>query len=196
MVVRPKLRPKRRSEAPVTRCAHGLSPRGKCTGTFILTVGCALVTVVIPYGHCGPHHGQGGWRGIPGNSLGQGFTSSSTLTHLLGVSGAPTGTVGGAAVGRRSMRVWDPSSRWARGFLGRRYSATHTECRHRKKNRVCNANWGPKRRLVVKNERFVTLALYTCHVYLAMILYKEPERPRNMPTLGAPGEDEGGPRLP
>ena len=70
-----------------------------------LTVGCALVTVVILYGHCGPPHGQGSWRGVPGISLGQGFTSSSTLTHLLGVSGAPTGTVGGAAAGRRSMRI-------------------------------------------------------------------------------------------
>ena len=43
------------------------------------------------------------WRGIPGNSLGQGFTSFSTLTHLLGISGAPTGTVGGAAVGSGSI---------------------------------------------------------------------------------------------
>ena len=43
---------------------------------------------------------RGAGGGIPGNSLGQDFTSSSTLTHLLGVSGAPTGTVGGAAVGR------------------------------------------------------------------------------------------------
>ena len=48
---------------------------------------------------------RGAGGGIPGNSLGQGFTSSSTLTHLLGVSGAPTGTVGGAAVGRRSMSL-------------------------------------------------------------------------------------------
>ena len=46
---------------------------------------------------------RGAEGGIPGNSLGQGFTSSSTLTHLLGVSGAPTGTVGGAAVGSGSI---------------------------------------------------------------------------------------------
>ena len=40
---------------------------------------------------------SGAEGGIPGNNLGQCFTSSNTLTHLLGVSGAPTGTVGGAA---------------------------------------------------------------------------------------------------
>ena len=77
----------------------------KFTGTYILTVGCALVTVVILYGQCVDHPmARGTEGGVPGNSLGQGFTSSSTLTHLLGVSGAPTGTVGGAAIGRRSMR--------------------------------------------------------------------------------------------
>ena len=46
--------------------------------------------------------GVGG--GIPGNGLGQGFTSPSTFTHVLCVSGAPIGAVGGAADGRRSMQ--------------------------------------------------------------------------------------------
>ena len=69
-------------------------------------VGCALVTVVILYGHCGPLHGQEscGW-GISSNSLGQCFTSSSTLTHPSSGRSAvlrrvPT-TVGGVANGRR-----------------------------------------------------------------------------------------------
>ena len=38
---------------------------------------------------------KGAGGGIPGNSLGQGFTRSSILTHLLGVSVAPTGTSDG-----------------------------------------------------------------------------------------------------
>ena len=45
--------------------------------------------------------GAGG--GIPGNDLGHGSTSPSTFTHVLGVSGAPIGAVGGAADGRRNM---------------------------------------------------------------------------------------------
>ena len=46
---------------------------------------------------------RGAGGGIPGNDPGQGSTSPSTFTHVLGVSGAPTGTVGGAADGRRNM---------------------------------------------------------------------------------------------
>ena len=46
---------------------------------------------------------RGAGGGIPGNDLGQGSTSPSTFTHVLGVSGAPTGAVGGAADGRGSM---------------------------------------------------------------------------------------------
>jgi len=46
---------------------------------------------------------RGAGGGIPGNDLGQGSTSPSTFAHVLGVSGAPIGAVGGAADGRRSM---------------------------------------------------------------------------------------------
>ena len=42
---------------------------------------------------------RGAGGGIPGNDLGQGSTSPSTFAHVLGVSGAPTGAVGGAADG-------------------------------------------------------------------------------------------------
>ena len=45
---------------------------------------------------------RGAGGGIPGNDLGQGSTSPSTFAHVLGVSGAPIGAVGGAADGRRS----------------------------------------------------------------------------------------------
>ena len=45
--------------------------------------------------------GAGG--GILGNDLGQGSTSLSTFAHVLGVSGATIGAVGGAADGRRNM---------------------------------------------------------------------------------------------
>ena len=68
---------------------------------------------------------RGAEGGIPGNSLGQGFTSSSTLTHLLGVSGAPTGTVGGAAVDSGSIEnivALYHNSRLTRGFLRRPHS--------------------------------------------------------------------------
>ena len=46
---------------------------------------------------------RGAGGGIPGNDLGQGSTSTSTFAHVLGVSGAPIGAVGGAADGRRNM---------------------------------------------------------------------------------------------
>ncbi len=41
--------------------------------------------------------------GIPGNDLGHGSTSPSTFAHVLGVSGATIGAVGGAADGRWNM---------------------------------------------------------------------------------------------
>ena len=123
-----------------------LSIRGKFTGTFILT----LWLCVDHYGHCGSPHGQGSWRGDPwpGNSLGQGFTSSSTLTHLLVVSGAPTGTVGGAAVGSGSIEcvvALYRNSRLTRGFCGGR-TQHHPPSVIAAKSRVCNANCGTGRR--------------------------------------------------
>ena len=51
----------------------------------------------------GHHIARGAGGGIPGNDLGQGSTSTSTFAHVLGVSGAPIGAVGGAADGRRNM---------------------------------------------------------------------------------------------
>ena len=95
--------------------------------------------------------GVGG--GIPGNDLGQGFTSPSTFTHVLCVSGAPIGAVGGAADGRRSMQ---------KTSFGTAISVPHAVLRgggrthHHPmsaaaaKNRVVNAHGGPKRRPVVK----------------------------------------------
>ena len=145
----PAARSRQRRRAPARRHAHGharprharwASGRERIAiaypGTFILTVGCALVTVVIIYGHCGPPHGQGSCRGVPGNSLGQGqgFTSgvpgSSTLTHAS--SGGLRCSVG---YRRRCCRrpsehkinvVWDPSSRCTRVFLRQSHSASPT----------------------------------------------------------------------
>ena len=39
---------------------------------------------------------RGAGGDIPGDGPGHGFTGSITCTHVMGVSGAPTGTVGGA----------------------------------------------------------------------------------------------------
>ena len=56
---------------------------------------------------------RGGGGDIPGNNLGQGFTSPSTFTHAPGVYGARTGAVGGAADRRLTVTFGerrDPSS--------------------------------------------------------------------------------------
>ena len=85
---------------------------------------------------------------IPGNRIGQGFTGSSTLTHLLGVSGAPTGTVGGAAVGSGSMRSMSPCTAVRVGhavFCGGG-TQQHPLSAATAKNRVLNANCGTGRR--------------------------------------------------
>ena len=71
---------------------------------------------------------RGATGGIPGNGLGQCSTRPSTFTHVLGVSGAPTGAVGGAADGTQWVVL----------------SATIA------KNRVGNAHAGPKRRRSVE----------------------------------------------
>ena len=48
---------------------------------------------------------------IPDNDTGQGINSSSTYTHVQGAYGAPTGAVGGAAVGRRNALCGSSISR-------------------------------------------------------------------------------------
>ena len=104
---------------------------------------------------------RGAGGGIPGNNLGQCCTSSSTLNHLLGVSGAPTGTVGGAAVGRRSMRMtsFGTPVRVGHAVFCGGGTQQHPLSAATAKNRVCNANWGPKRRLggkMIVSLRFCT----------------------------------------
>ena len=59
---------------------------------YSCTVWLPLCSTVAPLAR-----GVGG--DIPGNGLGQGFTSSSGCTHLLGASGAPIGLPSGAADG-------------------------------------------------------------------------------------------------
>ena len=94
--------------------------------------------------------GVGG--GIPGNGLGQGFTSPSTFTHVLCVSGAPIGAVGGAADGRRSMQKTSFGTAISVPHAVLRGGRTHNHpmSAAAAKNRVVNAHGGPKRRPVVK----------------------------------------------
>jgi len=80
--------------------------------------------------HCGPPHGQGSWRGDPWQYQQHRPKASpvpALFTHLLGVSGAPTGTVGGTAVGRRSMRIssFGTPFRVAHAVLRRRHWHHH-----------------------------------------------------------------------
>ena len=63
---------------------------------FMLTVWLPMCSTVAPMAR-----GVGG--DIPSNDLGQGFTSSSGLTHLLGAYGAPIGCRQGAADRPRSI---------------------------------------------------------------------------------------------
>lgn len=103
-----------------------LVPFRKFTGTFILT----LWLCVGHYGRCRPPHGQGSWRGDPWQYQQHRPKASpvpALFTHLLGVSGAPTGTVGGTAVGRRSMRIssFGTPFRVAHAVLRRRHWHHH-----------------------------------------------------------------------
>ena len=89
---------------------------------------------------------RGGRGDITGNVPGQGFTSPSPCTHVQGAYGAPTGAVGGAADGRRSMR---------KTSLGTPVSVSHAVfrgCRIQhiplseaaSKSRARKAFWGPE----------------------------------------------------
>ena len=48
---------------------------------------------------------RSGGGNIPGNNLGQGFTSPSTFTHVPGAYGARTGAVDGAADRRLTVTL-------------------------------------------------------------------------------------------
>ena len=63
---------------------------------------------------------RGGGGDIPGNNLGQWFTSPSTYTHVHGASGAPTGSRQGAADGRRRLT----RARAIREWLGDTFSTS------------------------------------------------------------------------
>ena len=54
-------------------------------------------TVWLPMCSTGAPMARAGGGNIPGNNLGQGFTSPSTFTHVPGAYGAPTGAVGGGS---------------------------------------------------------------------------------------------------
>ena len=61
-------------------------------------------TVLLPMCPTDGPMARGARGDIPGNSLGQGSTSTSTLTHVWGAYGAPTLCRRRAADGRRSLR--------------------------------------------------------------------------------------------
>ena len=89
---------------------------------------------------------RGAGGDIPSKGLGQGFTRSSTFTHLLGAAGAPTGVPSGAADGCPSMPkvVLRPSvSVFHAVFCGG--GTHHTPLSAAiAKNRVSNASGGPE----------------------------------------------------
>ena len=61
------------------------------------------MTPCVPH-CCSPGYSRGGRGDITGNVPGQGFTSLSPCTHVLGAYGAPTGAGGGAAAPPRAVR--------------------------------------------------------------------------------------------
>ena len=105
----------------------------------MLTVWLPMCSTVAPLAR-----GAGG--DIPSKGLGQGFTRSSTFTHLLGAAGAPTGVPSGAADGCPSMPkvVLRPSvSVFHAVFCGG--GTHHTPLSAAiAKNRVSNASGGPE----------------------------------------------------
>ena len=64
-----------------------------------------MLTVWLPVCSTVAPMARGGGGSIPGNNLGQGFTSPSTFTHVPGAYGARTGAVGGAADGRLTVTL-------------------------------------------------------------------------------------------
>ena len=95
-----------------------------------------------------PLMASGAKRDIPGNSLGQGSTSTSTLTHVWGAYGAPTL----CSCRRRPSElavdaVWDHHEHFSRGFEWRAHSPTTHLSAPTAKDRVVNAHGPAKRRL-------------------------------------------------
>ena len=89
---------------------------------------------------------RAGGEDITGNVLGQGFTSPSPCTHVQGAYGAPTGAIGGAADGRRSMQktsLGTPFSVFHAGFCGCRTHNIQLSVAAAK-NRARKAFWGPE----------------------------------------------------
>ena len=93
-----------------------------------------MPTVWLPMCSTGAPMARAGGGNIPGNNLGQGFTSPSTFTHVPGAYGARMGAVGGAADRRLTVTFGerrDPSSSSFMLPLLLRHSLPPTECRKR-----------------------------------------------------------------
>ena len=67
---------------------------------------------------------RAGGEDIPGNNLGQGFTSPSTFTHVPGAYGARTGAVGGAADRRLTVTFGERHARSSSPFMFLLHSRT------------------------------------------------------------------------
>ena len=97
--------------------------------------------------------------GVPGNSIGQIPTSTSTLTHVWGAYGAPTLCRRRAADGRRSLlrtSFGTPMSVFHAVLSGGR-TQHHPLSAANAKNRVVKAHGGPKRRLCTCAHRNSTI---------------------------------------
>ena len=68
-----------------------------------------MLTVWLPMCSTVAPTARGGGGDIPGNSLGQGFTSLSTFSYVQGASGAQTGAIEGVKNERIFMIVRVPS---------------------------------------------------------------------------------------
>ena len=90
----------------------------------MLTVWLPMCSTVTPLAR-----GVGG--DIPSNDLGQGFACPSPCTHAQGAYGAPTGAVGGAADGRRTMTCVPPIRQPLRVVCANAKWHGRTHSRHR-----------------------------------------------------------------
>ena len=104
-------------------------------------------TVLLPMCPTGGPMARGARGDIPGNSLGQGSTSTCTLTHVWGAYRALTLCRRPSELDRNVISAHH--ERFSRGFEWRRHSVPptyHPLSAVIAKNRVRNAHGGPKRR--------------------------------------------------
>ena len=91
---------------PIAQCEMAPLYMAPCASIWHMIVQNVRMrtTVLLPMCPTDGPMARGARRDIPGNSLGQGSTSTDTLTHVWGAYGAPTLCRRRAAAGRRSLR--------------------------------------------------------------------------------------------